>query len=102
MTEGHIEVMKMGRPKSPSYKDPEVEMDRSREARAPVGGLGVNGELEGEMIGSQMGSRSSAVNLTVFTNEALMEEASRYSDQSSHSLSFLGKREISLSSTPSG
>ena len=49
-----------------------------------------------------MGSRSPAVNLTVFTNEALMEEASRYSDQSSRSLSSLGKRDISLSSTPSG
>ena len=102
VTEGQIELMKMGRPKSPSYKDSEVEMDRSREARAPVGGLGVSGELEGEMVGAQMGSRSPAVNLTVFTNEALMEEASRYSDQSSCSLSSLGKRDISLSSTPSG
>ncbi|RVX00656.1 hypothetical protein CK203_030417 [Vitis vinifera] len=37
VTEGQIELMKMGRPKSPSYKDSEVEMDRSREARAPSG-----------------------------------------------------------------
>ena len=102
VTEGHKELMEMGRPKSPPYKDPEVVTDRPIEARAPDRGLGVSGELEGEMIGSQMGLRSPAVNLTEFTNEALLEEASRYSDQSSRSLSFLGKREMSLSSTPSG
>ncbi|RVW58237.1 LINE-1 reverse transcriptase-like [Vitis vinifera] len=74
VTEGHKELMEMGRPKSLPYKGPEVVMERSIEARAPDRGLGVSGELEREMIGSQMGSRSPAVNLTEFTNEALLED----------------------------
>ena len=76
VTEGHKELMEMGRPKSLPYKGPEVVMERSIEARAPDRGLGVSGELEREMIGSQMGSRSPAVNLTEFTNEALLEDPS--------------------------
>ncbi|XP_034696057.1 uncharacterized protein LOC117922136 [Vitis riparia] len=102
LTEDQNKLKELGRPKSSPYKGPEVVMDRFIEARAPDRGLGISGELEGEMIGSQMGSRSPAVNVTEFTNEALLEEASRYSDQSFRSLSFLGKREISLSSTLSG
>ena len=86
VTEGHKELMEMGRPKSLPSKGPEVVMERSIEARAPDRGLGVSGELEGEMIGSQMGSPSPVVNLIVCTNEALLEEASRYSD---HSLLFV-------------
>ena len=54
------------------------------------------------MFGSQLGSLHPAVNFSEITDEALMEEASRYSDQFSCSLFSLGKREISLSSTPSG
>ena len=56
----------------------------------------------GEMFGSQLGSLHPTFNLTVIIDEALMEEASRYSDQFSCSLFSSGKREISLSSTPSG
>ena len=54
------------------------------------------------MFGSQLGSLHPAVNFSEITDKALMEEASRYSDQFSCSLFSLGKREISLSSTPSG
>ncbi|RVW64230.1 hypothetical protein CK203_046327 [Vitis vinifera] len=54
------------------------------------------------MIGSQLGSPSPAVNLTECTNEALLEEASSTQINLLVLCLFLGKREISLSSTPSG
>ncbi|RVW72234.1 hypothetical protein CK203_054932 [Vitis vinifera] len=101
VTEGQDDLMGMGRPMSSLYKETETELARSREARAPDREMGGSGELEGEMIASQMGSRSPAINITEFTNEALREEASRYSDQFYRSLSLLGKREKTLSSTPS-
>ncbi|RVW75195.1 hypothetical protein CK203_061765 [Vitis vinifera] len=101
VTEGQNDFNGNGRPKTSPYKDPEAELARSREARAPDKEMGGSGELEGEMIGSQMGSRSPAVNITELTNEALREEASRYSDLFYRPLSVLGKREKSLSSTPS-
>ena len=56
----------------------------------------------GEKFGSKLGSLHSTFNLTVITDEALMEEAFRYFDRFSCSLFSLGKREISLSSTPFG
>ncbi|RVW15898.1 hypothetical protein CK203_073126 [Vitis vinifera] len=101
VTEGQDDLMGMGRPMSSLYKETETELARSREARAPDREMGGSGELEGEMIASQMGSRSPAINITEFTNEALREEASRHSDQFYRSLSLLGKREKTLSSTPS-
>ncbi|RVW54310.1 hypothetical protein CK203_068498 [Vitis vinifera] len=101
VTEGQNDLMGMGRPKTSPYKDPEAELVRSREARALDKEMGGSGELEGEMIGSQMGSRSPAVNITELTNEALREEASRYSDLFYRPLSVLEKPKKSLSSTPS-
>ena len=56
----------------------------------------------GEKFGSKLGSLHPAFNLTVITDEALMEEAFRYFDRFSCFLFSLGKREISLSSTPFG
>ena len=54
------------------------------------------------MFGSQLGLLHPTVNLTANTDGALLLEASRYSDQFSCSFFSLGKRETSLSSTPSG
>ena len=71
VTEGQNDLRGMGRPKSSPYKDLEAELVRSREARAPDKEMGGSGEFEGEMIGSQMGSRSPTVNITELTNEAL-------------------------------
>ncbi|RVW77216.1 hypothetical protein CK203_043330 [Vitis vinifera] len=49
--------------------------------RACDGGSSRLWRTRGEMFGSQLGSSSQALNLTVITDEALMEEASRVSDR---------------------
>ena len=77
-------------------------MENLKRVRASNGSLYVGGEQEGDLFGSQLRSLPPAVNLSKITDEALLEEASRYSDQIPHSLFSLGKWEISLSSTPSG
>ncbi|RVW24176.1 hypothetical protein CK203_087044 [Vitis vinifera] len=50
----------------------------------------------------RLGLSPPALNLTEITDEALMEEASRYTDCYTCSLFSLGKRDFSPSSTPSG
>ena len=65
-------------------------------------GLHDYGEQDGEVFGSQLGSSPPVLNLTEITDEALMEEASRYTDCYTCSLFSLGKRDFSPSSTPSG
>ena len=54
------------------------------------------------MFGSNLGSPRPTVNLSEITDEALLEEASRYSDQTYSPFLSLGKRDTSLFSTPSG
>ena len=70
--------------------------------RAPDGRRSGGGEQEEDLFGSKLGSPRPAVNLSEITNEALLEEVSRYSDQTSSPFLSLGKRDISLFSTPSG
>ena len=77
-------------------------MEKLKGVRACDGSLCVCGEQEGDLFGSQLRSLPPAINLSKITDEALLEEASRHSDQIPHSLFSLGKWEISLSSTPSG
>ncbi|RVW77098.1 hypothetical protein CK203_047781 [Vitis vinifera] len=77
-------------------------LENLKRVRASDGSLYVDGEQEGDLFGSQLRSLPPAVNLSKITDEALLEAASRYSDQIPHSLFSLGKWEISLSSTPSG
>ena len=77
-------------------------MENLKRVRASDGSLYVDGEQEGDLFGSQLRSLPPAINLSKITDEALLEEASRHSDQIPHSLFSLGKWEISLSSTPSG
>lgn len=84
------EVVEMGGPKTVPSKGVVVvgrpNFENSNGIRACDGGLCVCGEQEWEMFSSQMGSLSPTFNLTMITDEALMEEASRYSDHFSHSL----------------
>ena len=54
------------------------------------------------MFGSKLGSPRPTINLSEITDEALLEEASRCSDQTSSPFLSLGKRDSSLFSTPSG
>ncbi|RVW59532.1 hypothetical protein CK203_104799 [Vitis vinifera] len=75
--------------------------DRKR-VRAPDGCHSGGGEQEGDLFGSKLGLPRPAVNLSEITDEALLEEASRYSTQTSYPFLSLGKRDISLFSTPSG
>ena len=70
--------------------------------RAPDGRRSGSGEQEGDLFGSKLGSPRPTINLLEITDEALLEEASRYSDQTSSPFLSLGKRDISLFSTPSG
>ncbi|RVX19200.1 hypothetical protein CK203_008571 [Vitis vinifera] len=74
----------------------------AKEVRAPDGRYSGGGEQEGDLFGSTLGSPRPTINFSEITDEALLEEASRYSVQT-HSLSLsLGKRDISFFSTPSG
>ena len=84
--------MEVGRP----------NLENLKGVKACDGNICVWGEQEGELFGPQLGSLRPAFNLSVITDEALIKEASRYSNQISCSLFSLGKRKISLSSTPSG
>ena len=106
MSEAFKELVEVGRHMTVPFKGPVVKgrptIEKLNGIRACDGGLRDCGEQEGEMFGSQLGSSSQALNLTVITDEALMEEASRYTYHFSCSLFSLGKRDISLSSTPFG
>ncbi|RVW84525.1 hypothetical protein CK203_041271 [Vitis vinifera] len=73
-----------------------------KEVRAPDGCFSGGGEQEGDLFGSKLGSPRPAVNLSEITDEALLEKASRYSDQTYSPFLSLGKRDISLFSTPFG
>ena len=100
------ELVEVGRPMTVPLKGPVVverpTIEMLNGVRACGGGLRDYGEQEGEIFGSQLESSSPALNLTVITNEALMVEASRYTDHYTCSLFCLRKQDISLSSTPSG
>ena len=109
MFEVFKDLVEMGRPMTEPSKGLVVvgrpNLEKLKGDRACDGSQCVCGKQEGEMFGSQLGSLHPAFNLTVNTDKALMEEASKYSDQFScslFSLFSLGKREMSLSSTPSG
>ena len=106
MFEVFKDLVEMGRPMTEPSKGLVVvgrpNLEKLKGVRACDGSQCVCGKQEGEMFGSQLGSLHPAFNLTVNTDKALMEEVSKYSDQFSCSLFSLGKREMSLSSPPSG
>lgn len=96
----------MGRPNLKLFKGQVGEvrpiLEIAKGVRAPDGRRSGGGEQEGDLFGSKLGSSRPAVNSSEITDEALLEEASRYSVQTFSPLSSLGKRDISLFSTPSG
>ncbi|RVW67644.1 hypothetical protein CK203_063068 [Vitis vinifera] len=83
----------------------------SARGKSPCSGLGGNLPLgrkveeesrRGICLVSTLGSLRPTINFSEITDEALLEEASRYSDQTHSPFLSLGKRDISLFSTPSG
>ena len=96
----------MGRPNSKPSKglvgEGQPILKIAKGVRAPDGCHSGGGEQEGDVFGSKLGLPRPAVNLSEIIDEALLEEASRYSTQTSYPFLSLGKRDISLFSTPSG
>ena len=100
------DLVELVRPMMEPSKGPmevgQPNLENLKGVKACDGNICVWGEQGGELFGPQLGSLRPAFNLSVITDEALIKEASRYSNQFSCSLFSLGKRKISLSSTPSG
>ena len=100
-------ILEVGRPKADLSKGPDLvgqpTIEALFEARASGGFQEVNcGRPDGEVFGFQLGSSPLALNITEFTDEALMEEASKYTVSYPWSLFSLGKPDFSSSSTLSG
>ena len=99
--------LEVGRPMSEFLKGPTMVGQSSAKAlkgaRARGGLRDPNcGRPDGDDFGIQMGSPPPVPNHAEITDEALLEEASRYTDYPPCSLFSLGKLDFFSSSTPSG
>ena len=99
------DFLEVGRPTSESLKGPELVGRPIVEALNGVkacGGLRDCRGPDGEVFGIQLGSFPPTLNFIEITDEALMEEAFRYTNYYPCSLFSFGKWDFSSSSTLSG